>query len=56
MLGNLVAFFNDNPNVELPHYLIEESLQIMIMLSRVLLDLDRVNEVRSIYPLVKTYR
>ncbi len=23
MLANLVAFFNDNPNVELPHYLIE---------------------------------
>jgi hypothetical protein len=56
MLGCLVAFFNDNLNVELPHSLIEESLSIMIMLSRVLLDLDRVTEVRSLYPLVKTFR
>ena len=56
MLGFLVAFFNDNLNVELPHSLIEESLSIMIMLSRVLLDLDKVTEVRAIYPLVKTFR
>ena len=56
MLAHLVAFFNDNPNVEVPFTLMEQSLEMMVMISRVLMDIDRVADVRSIYGMVKTFR
>lgn len=56
MLASLVAFFNDNPALDLPHSLLYEALEIMVMVSRVLLDLNHSTEVRPIYSLVVTFR
>lgn len=56
MLGTLVAFFNDNPEVDLPHSLLSEALEIMVLVSRVLLDLNQSAEVKTVYPLVVTFR
>lgn len=56
MLANLVAFFNDNPAMDLPHSLLYEALEIMVMVSRVLLDLNRSSDVRPVYALVVTFR
>lgn len=56
MLGCLVAFFNDNPGLDMPNDLLYEALEIMVMVSRVLLDLSQSAEVRQVYPLVVTFR
>jgi hypothetical protein len=41
MLARMVAFFNDHPHLDQPLELTRESLEIMVLLSRVFLDLGK---------------
>ena len=42
MLGVLVGYYNDHPEAQLPRQLLREALELMVLVSRVLLDLGRL--------------
>lgn len=57
MLSKVVAFFNDHPHLDLPLPLTRQSLEIMVLLSRVLLDAGKSYpaDIRQLYPLCATF-
>lgn len=55
MLSSLVVFYTENPSIELPLPLFRESLEIMVLIARIFIDIGQPTEIKHLYTLVSTF-
>lgn len=55
MLSSLVVFYTENPSIELPLPLFRESLEIMVLIARIFIDIGQQTEIKHLYTLVNTF-
>lgn len=55
MLSSLVVFYSESNSLELPLPLLKESLEIMILVARLFIDLNQAPEIKHLYPLVSSF-
>jgi hypothetical protein len=55
MLASLVVFYSESNSLELPLPLLRESLEIMILVARLFIDIGQATEIKSLYQLVNSF-
>ena len=55
MLSSLVVFYSEGSSPELPPPLLRESLEIMVLVARLFIDLGEQAQIRPLYPLVTSF-
>ena len=54
MLASLVVFYSESGSPDPPAALLKESLEIMVLVGRLFIDLGELAEIRPLYPLVSS--